>query len=339
MKIGIVSTWGIRCGIATYSAFLAQALIDQGDEVLILAENEDVLPNSIDPNFPGKNISSIQCWSRNKGFREKKEEGFNALEVIEKMKFDILNIQHQFALFPSITELNGLAETAKRYGALLYLTLHDVIPYQSGPTEEYFRGLINLADKIIVHTPTCKNLLLSAWQCPPEKISLVYHGTKLVDVPTKVEARKKLKLAMDKQIVLSYGFVWESKGLEGILSAVAYLKNNGFPNLTYIHAGGPHPAFPYPEYMKKLIKTAIRLKLTPGDFIITGFIDDDKLVQYFGACDVIVLNYARGSASASGAAHRSLSAGKPIIGSDDACICEIPKLEFPKFDTTALCGL
>jgi len=326
MKIYIATTWNAKCGIATYSAFLAEELISLGHDVKILAE-KNLDPKSIDKNFPGKKIPFVECWSRSEGFKDMEK-------VIEKEKPDILSLQHQFALFPTLSDLNGVAFLAKKGGCRIMTTLHDVIPY-SAQSEGYFKHLIGMSDSIIVHTSTCKRLLMNDWHCPESKIKLIMHGTKLVDVPSKLEARKTLGLEKNAKILLSYGFVWPSKGLHDILRVLAELKKT-IPELIYIHAGGQHPVFPYADYVKQLIKTAMSTGITPKDFKITGFINDKDLIQYFGACDVIVLNYMRGSASASGAAHRSLSSHRPIVGTDDFCIEEIPKLEYAKGDIQGL---
>ena len=90
------------------------------------------------------------------------------------------------------------------------------------------------------------------------------------------------------------------------------------------------------KYLEAIFKTAIKGGLTPKDFIVTNWLPEHKIPVWFGASDVIVLNYMRGSASASGAAHRALSAHRPIVGTDDPCIEEISKYTVPRFDINSL---
>ena len=325
-KIGIVTSWQQACGICTYSQFLGEELQKQGADVTILAERKDVLPKGFDPNFKSE-LKHIECWSRNEPFDE-------LVKTAKKEKFDILHLQHQFGLFPFgnyleklLSELNPLTKTV--------ITLHDVVGRGNAQMEQYFGAIIKYADKIIVHTPLCYDLLVREWGCPKEKLIQIVHGTKLIKTPSKSVARKKLKLSPDAQVILSWGFIWESKGINQILDVFAQVLKT-YPKAVFIHAGGLHPVFSRGEYLKGLITQAFRLGITPENFKITGFVNEDQLLLYFGACDLIVLNYMRGSASASGAAHRALAAGKPIVGSDDYCITEIPKLEYPRTDVNGL---
>lgn len=326
MKVGIISTWRARCGICTYASFLGEELVKQGVDVTILAEKSSVLPKGIDPDFSSP-LPYKECWDRTKDFSE-------LLKVVETEKFDVIHIQHQFGLFPFFETTKSLLQGLKSIGVKIVITLHDVIPFdpQMG---DYFTTILYHADKVIVHTPTCYRLLVVEWNCPPEKIVLILHGTKIVPVPTKQEARKQLDLPQDAKIILSWGFVWESKGIIELVEILQQLLKDD-PKTMLIHAGGLHPVFARGDYLRRILTTAFKMGIRPEQFKITGFIDEEKIKQYFGACDLIVLNYARGSASASGAAHRTLTAGKPIVGTDDPCIEEIPKFTVPRQDKTAL---
>ena len=138
-----------------------------------------------------------------------------------------------------------------------------------------------------------------------------------------------------EKVMLSWGFIWESKGIKDLIEIFSEVLKT-YPDCIFIHAGGVHPIIAGSDYLKSLIKKAMQLNLTPKNFMVTGFVPEETVPLYFGACDIIVLNYARGSASASGAAHRTLSAHRPIVGTDDPCISDIPKLESSRFDKNSL---
>jgi len=326
MKVGLVSTWNAKCGIATYTSYLGKALQQLGLNVTILAERKDVLPNGYDPNFDSP-LKYIECWSRYESYDK-------LVETVKKGKFDVIHIQHQFGLFPYQQTLKQLLVDLKGLGSRVVVTLHDVIGFNP-QMADYFGCIVEYADSIIVHTDLCKQLMVRVWKCPTEKLKLIPHGTKLISVPTVEEARKQLNLPLDKKIILSWGFIWESKGLLELVEILAEL-NKTFPNVMLIHAGGMHPVISKKDYLKKIFKKALQLGVRPENFKITGFLDEQRIVQYFGACNLIVLNYMRGSASASGAAHRALASHRPIVGTDDPCIAEIPKYTVPRFDKQAL---
>lgn len=326
MKVGLVSTWKQKCGIATYTAFLGEELQKLGVDVHILAEKQGVVPNSFDPNF-NSNLPSTECWSRH-------EKPDMLLETVKKEKLDIVHIQHQFGLFPYEQSLTYLLQSLKMLGVATVVTLHDVIgfnPYM----ETYFNSIVKNSDKLIVHTDVCQRLLMRVWKCPTNKICLIPHGTKIIKTPTKQSARKTLGLPLDAEIILSWGFIWESKGILELVDVLGELRKT-YPNVMLIHAGGLHPAINKQGYLKRIFKKAMQLGIDPSHFMVTGFVTEEQLRQYFGACDLIVLNYMRGSASASGAAHRALGCGRPIVGTDDMCIEEIPKQTVPRGDIQGL---
>jgi glycosyltransferase involved in cell wall biosynthesis len=313
--------------VATYSSYLAESLVKQGHEVKVLGENKDVLPTGFDPDFPGKAIPFVECWNRNEPFTK-------LLDILKTDKPDVLHIQHQFALFPFTNTLKELLEGAKSLGVRVIFTLHDVVPRNS-QMDLYFSTIISNSDNIIVHNDNCKSIMLNSWNCPPEKLKRIYHGTKLIDMPPKEESRKRLKIPLDTKVMLSWGFAWESKGLTDLIEILAELKKK-YSKIMFIHVGGLHPVFARGEYLTNLLKKAYKLGIRPSELMITGFVKEDEIPTYFSVADVIVLNYMRGSASASGAAHRVLAAHKPIVRTDDPCLEEISGCIVPRFDKSSL---
>lgn len=304
MQIGIIATFGQKCGIGTYSSYLSDALIDLGVGVTGLAEYPFPDDKAIDNDFKPK-VPFFNCWRRNEPYDRLIEESQN---------YDCLHLEHQFGLFPIESSYIKLLQGIK---VPFVVTLHDVIP-PNPQMSNYFNETFLKAKKIIVHTQTCKDLL-SDWNCPQKKVELIMHGTKLIDVPSKKDARKELNLLEDAEILLSWGFIWESKGILDLVKIHAEILKT-HPKAIFVHAGGVHPIIQGSEYLMKILKTAVKLGLTPQNFMVTQWLPEDKVSLWFGASDLIVLNYMRGSASASGAAHRAMAAHRPIVGTDDPCI-------------------
>lgn len=321
IQLGIVSTFNVKCGLSTYSTYLSEALIKSGIGVTMLAEepfpDESALAKDMHTEVP-----YFYCWKRT--------EFYDRL-IKETSNYDIIHFQHQFGLFNNTYAWTTLL---KKIQKPVIVTIHDIV----SPNEQlstYFSETFSTAKKLIVHTPTCYETLMR-WNCPKDKIELIPHGTKLIDVPNKADARKELNLPENAKIILSWGFIWESKGLMELVNILAEIKKT-YPEAILIHAGGIHPILQGSAYVTKILKQAIKLGLGPKDLIITQWVPEDKVPLWFGTADVIVLNYMRGSASASGAAHRAMAAHRPIVGTDDPCIEDIPKFVVPRFDVNALC--
>jgi len=320
MNVGMVSPLGVRCGISTYCTYIGDALQDLKVSVTGLSEYPFPDDKSATPDFQPK-FPFFNCWKRTE---------FYTRLITESQNYDIIHVQHQFGLFNNTYAWIKFLKEVKKP---LVLTVHDIV----GPNESfstYFNETIHYAKKIVVHTKTCYETLRS-WNCPAEKMELIPHGTKIIGVPSKADARKELQLPENAKIILSWGFLWESKGLLELVNILAEIKKT-YPEAMLIHAGGIHPILQKSSYLSSILKTAIKLGLSPKDLMITQWVPEDNVPTWFGASDVIVLNYMRGSASASGAAHRTLSAHRPIVGTDDPTLEDIPKLEVPRFDVNAL---
>lgn len=240
---------------------------------------------------------------------------------------DIVHIQHQQSLFPDEKQLIDLYAKCKRP---IVTTLHDVVPIKDSNLK-YYNSILNSSSRIIVHNELCKRQLL---QWTDKDIDLIPHGTKLIHVPSKRKARKLLGLPNEIKIILSWGFIWESKGILDLVRILPKIKKS-YPCAMLIHAGGPHPVTGA-SYQQTVWKTAVQLGLDDKDIIITDWVDEEKVPLFFGASDLIVLNYDRNCASASGAAHRVLSSSRPIVGTDDPCLLEIPKVQVPRCDEFSL---
>ena len=307
MNIGMITTAGVRCGICSYSLYLCQALQKLGVDTTILGEHP-LNEFHISKEYEGI-IPIDYCWKRNEPFTELIEKG-NGFPI-EK------NLTHLLkeSKFPKI------------------VTMHDIVP-RGSQIDSYMNTIFQNADSIIVHTKTCMDLARQ-YDVDKSKLSLIPHGTLIVDIPDKISTRKELNIDENLEIVLSWGFIWESKGILDLVKIFAEILKT-HPKAMFIHAGGVHPIIQGSEYLTRILKEAVKLGITPQNFQITGWVPEDKVPQWFSVADVIVLNYMRGSASASGAAHRALASYRPIVKTDDLCLEEIPGFTVPRFSPTDL---
>ena len=324
MRVGMVSTFAAKCGIATYTKYLCEALAS------IPSTDSNVFPYVM-AEFPYPDLKAYEKFDTMIPYKPIWTRGKPMDTVISGAKdFDIVHVQHQFGLFPISSINDTLYDSIK---VPIVTTLHDVVPYDPN-FADYMKPFLQKSSKIIVHTQTCYDLL-TQWGTINK--TLIPHGTVLIPDTPKKEARKAVGLPENATIILSWGFIWESKGILDLVKILAEVKKV-IPNAVLVHAGGIHPMIAGSDYLRSILRTAIQLKLSPKDLIVTQWVPEEKVPMYLSSADVIVLNYMRGSASASGAAHRAMAAHRPIVKTDDQCIMEIPGYTVPRFNTTALKG-
>jgi len=311
MKIGFVSTYlPQRCGIATYSNFLLNALrkVEPELNITVIAEEEAEAKQS-------NNFQVKPSWNRKQKFSN---------EVIALIAGqNLIHLQYEPSIFDSIERLSELfkkilPDTKK------IVTLHCIRPAQfslRNREEELELSLANLADKIIVHQKS-QYLVLKRWQIPDEKIALIPHGTE-ISRRDKIEARQMLNLPECAKILLMFGFIKPTKNIH---LAVEMLKKIAVevPDVYLFIAGGlvPNPPKEDQEYLEKIRKKIDELGPLKKRIRFSGyFFPHQDIPLLLASADVVLFPYCDEDRSASGAFHLALGAGKPVAA------YRIPKFE------------
>jgi glycosyltransferase involved in cell wall biosynthesis len=312
MRIAILSTYGVRCGIATYTENLAREL-SGNNEVVIFAED---CINNIQPDF-NTDARYVRCFNRNS------MDG-RLLNALKMFKPDIVHVQHEYGIFRN---LKGLLETVKQnYRGQTVMTLHTVNANNGF-------DLQNCADYFIVHKKHAKKHLNMVEKMKSEIVKVIPHGTLIVpNIPREV-ARKKLGLPTDRKIILSHAFFERRKNIDKIIKAVSDLR--GELPLYYVHIGGTHPNMPDRNgemYYRECLKLLREHNLLNHVRFVKRFVSYEELFYYLNACDLVVTledeNYPK--ISASGIMHTV--AMKPVIASDVINFAEFPDNSFYKIN-------
>lgn len=167
-----------------------------------------------------------------------------------------------------------------------------------------------LANNIIVFEEELK-LRLKKY-ISENKINVLSLSTQKNKTISKSYARKIIGLPKKDFIVMVFGYINGYKGIDFVIDAFSKIKNK---NIKLIIAGGENPYLRdkkfYQKFYQKITQAAKKNKNT----ILTGFVPDNKVGQYFSAVDLIVLPYEV-FMSASGPFSLALSYEKPIILSE-----------------------
>ena len=305
MKIGVICTYGVKCGIATYAAHLAQQLAKK-HEVTIFAE--DYLNNK-QPDF-SSDLKIIRCFNRN-------YPSPRLLGALQVYPCDIVHIQHEYGIFGKLK--NELSHVAAEYEGRTVITLHTVYP----PDGVF--DLQSCANCFIVHNSYGKEYLLGQG-IKENKVKVITHGTLLLPQISQGEARAKLHLPLDHKIILTHSFIERRKNIDKVIKAVAKLKN-GLP-VTYIHVGGIHPHLLDmlgQLYLNECIQLIRELDVASEVIIVDRFVTEEKMSYYLAAADILIVieDSTYPEVHASGVMH-TVTPGKPVIASDMPDFAEFP---------------
>jgi len=336
MKVCMISTAPPRpCGIANYSVKLTKALCKQGKCRLV------VLADDYDANVKNAFVSSerfriTDAWTRNSFLYP-----FQIFRALVREKPDVIHIQHEYLLFGS-PQVSGIFPA---FLLLLHLlrkpivvTMHAVIPRTSLSTAFFTKyGLKGrlvwlgkfatfvvttllgaFASKVVVHLESAKEALIECYKFSPEKVTIIPHGVDNFENDLKPsDAKEKLDLS-GRRMVLFFGFIRPSKGIEHLLEAMPTIGNQ-YPDATLVIVGGYHPYLTdgNADYLGQLKTLVHTLRLDEKVIFINGFVPHEELRVYFAASDVAVFPYTEADVlGTSGALWSFAGCRKPVVVSN-----------------------
>jgi D-inositol-3-phosphate glycosyltransferase len=171
-----------------------------------------------------------------------------------------------------------------------------------------------LAHHVFVHTERMKRELMSEFDVPEHKASVIPFGINNT-IPTSdltaAEAKRRFGLDPGDRTLLFFGQIAPYKGLEYLIDAVALLSGRG-ENVRLIIGGKIKRG--NADYWTK-IQQAIEAHGI-GDRVIQRiqFIPDEEVEPYFKAADAVVIPYV--SVFQSGVPFLAFSFGVPVIATD-----------------------
>ena len=300
-----------------YSTCLAQGLSSVGVKILLVVpENRKI--SLLDDNIivyhwlPTKDKTKSNV---NKFFYYFKYL-FKLFSLINKNKLRIIHYQ-----FFRRKEDILLLLLLKLTGTKIVYTAHNVLPHERTRIDFYLYKLVYLVvNEIIVHSESIKNKLIYTFKISHKKINVIHHGNFDIYLPqkdiSKSEARIKLNLIENDDIILFFGYIREYKGLDILLKAfsIATQKN---PRLKLIIAGSPASL-----ELKEKYTQMIESHNFKGRIICEfSFIPSENIAIYFKASDLVVLPYRE--IDHSGIVHLSYSFARPILATNVGDFSEI----------------
>jgi glycosyltransferase involved in cell wall biosynthesis len=293
-------------GVASYSANLADALVQEGARVTVLASEEQGLPSRARDGA----LEVRRVWRRGPASLPA------AAATARATGAGAVHLQHELFLYGGPAAVPGVVPAlAALAGRRAVVTMHHVVdpsdvdaaftathdvrapaPVARVGVATLQRTIRAFADAVVVHEPSFASVVPGA--------EVVPHGIEVVeDRVSRDAARRVLDVGGDRLCVLCFGFLAPYKGLEAALGAARLAGDE----VELVIAGGEHPRLP--GYANRLRATA------PANVRFTGFVPDEDVARWFAAADVALLPYPRPFAS-SGPLALALAHGTPVLVSE-----------------------
>jgi glycosyltransferase involved in cell wall biosynthesis/Flp pilus assembly protein TadD len=295
--VGFLSTWNQECGLATYARYLLSEY-EPGSYVVLGEQTERSI---IAPDEPFVE----RCWRRGSADFSKLEE------CISKRNVGLLHLNCHYSFFPHPAFSQFMRRLQQR-GITCVVHLHNV--YQ---VDQQIFGLVSTADRVVVHSPESR-LEVIANGADPDRVIVLRHGVQVaeeLDERAKQNLKLKLQMPVGERIVLTFGFIQPHKGMEGVIEAVARLRDRGVAARGYI-AGKANEDDPYSrEYVQELHRMAELLHVSDRVVFLDRFLSEAEVIEYLTAADLVIMNYRSQHFEASGACSLALGAGALVAAS------------------------
>jgi glycosyltransferase involved in cell wall biosynthesis len=226
---------------------------------------------------------------------------------------DVVHVQWSF--LPEIDLL--LWRLLKRRHVPLVYTAHNLLPHDARPTDAARYGrLYRAANAVVVHSRRSALALHTGWGIPAERITVAPHGPLLEAIAPleRAEARRRLGLPLDAEILLFAGLIEPYKGLADLIAAFGTLAAR-WPLARLVVAGKPNE--PFGAYRQQLHALGLLDRTT----VDLRFLPEPELAAHLCAADVVALPYRAATSSGILAAARRF--GCPVVATSTGDLAEV----------------
>jgi glycosyltransferase involved in cell wall biosynthesis len=303
-RIGFIGNYLPRqCGIATFTTDLCEAVAFGYDETTCIA----LAVNDIEAGYDYPPRVRFEL-------AEKDIESYRrAADFLNINNVDVVCLQHEYGIFggPAGSHiLTLLRELRMPVVTTFHTILEDPNPDQRRVLEE----IAALSDRVVVMSKRGVDFLQEVYGVLPEKIDLIPHG--IPDVPfVDPSFHKDLFGVEGKMVLLSFGLLSASKGIEDVIAALPDIVAR-FPNVMYLVLGATHPQVIRQEgemYRLSLQRLARDKGVESHVIFYNRFVSLEELTQFIGAADIYITPYHNAAQITSGTLAATLGAGKAVI--------------------------
>lgn len=306
MKLCVVSSFPPKhCGVAEFNHDLIEELMPllPTTELVSVAINKD---NKLVNNYSADVKFQIR--------RNVLQDFIGAAAFINQEKPDVVLLQHEFGLFGGGNGKYAL-DLIQNIKQPIICVLH-TIPIKSDAhrpiSKKFFFLKANpYIKKFIVITPEGKNKLVS-YGISPEKIHVINHGAPDILAFKHPNLCQKLALPETAFLVLVFGLVHPSKGIEYAILAMKEVVKKKLNCQLLINCDPLREIEndQYIDYLQSLIK---KNHLSKNVFFRKEYLSRKELYDYINVSDAGILPYVHKSYISSGVLSFFLAAAKPVI--------------------------
>lgn len=302
MKICLAEFAG-RGGIAYYTRALAQALVSTDMDVqLITTKNYALNTGRRD------HLNTLQLFTPHYHYVNPVLKGLiygrSVAQLVRRCRLNKPDVLHlQQSRIPVLER--WWFRMLQKQGIAVVLTPHEVFGFGNNRLSRTSKQLYQQMNGLIIHTHSGTEILRKEG-IPEKLIYEIPHGSysQYVKTVERAEARERLSIRQEEFVLLAFGHVRYSKGIDSLVDAVCSVNTDSQKCFLLIAGEEADDLQPLKE----------RLNYPPAANYIrwdNRYIPDEKVADYFAASDIVVLPYRQ--IDQSGVLFLAAAYAKPVI--------------------------
>lgn len=291
-RFGMLGTFPpIACGVATFSAALADGLVAGGAAVGVVRVGDGP------PSRDARVIRQLD-----EGSPASLLEATNALN-----SFDVVIVQHEYGLYGGL-DGEDVVPLIEALDVPCIVIAHTVLLSPTPHQRQVLEAVVAAADVVVVMTETGRDRLCESYDVDAGKIAVIAHGAATA-TPSETSER------LTHPTILTWGLLGPGKGIEWAIDALSLLGDLR-PRVRYVIAGDTHPkvlASDGNAYRDMLVRRAWDRGVAPMVSFDHGYRDLESLSKLIATATVVLLPYDSPDQVTSGVLVDAVAAGRPVV--------------------------
>jgi glycosyltransferase involved in cell wall biosynthesis len=298
LRLGWVSTYNARCGIAAHSEHLLEFFDKTAFEITIFADDQKA--TRPDPD------NVMRLWSKDGG-------GLSRVrDYLIENRFDAAFFQHNFSFF-DFGEFADTLIALSDAGMNTFVTFHrtkDLVNHHGPSAHQKMTQALQSCARIFVHSLEDVDRLRQS--DVTENVVLLSHGVIDRTALDTDAVRSLVGLSDFSPVIGTFGFLLPGKGLRELIYSLALILR-AYPAAYLLMINADYPTAESQQEREHCLALIRLLEIEGHLRLINEFLDVEEALFLLSACDAIVFPYQRSDESASGAARLGLAAGRPVL--------------------------
>jgi len=304
-KIAVIGNYLPRqCGIGTFTTDLCNGLSN------MIKCREDLIVVAMDDIEEGYDYPDIVKFQIRANVQS---DYLRAADFLNVHRFDVAILQHEFGIFGGNNGsyiLNLIQNLRMPVITALHTVLKDPLKGQRIIIQELARH----SEFLVIMARKARSLLREIYGIANEKIAFIPHG--IPDVPFEKTNTLRKQIGLEnKKIILSFGLLSPSKGIEVMIQAMPEIIKN-HPDAVYIILGGTHPHVIKDRgdsYRQHLYQLVNRLGIEKHVIFHNRFVYLPTLINYIQIADIYVTPYINEEQIVSGTLSDAVGLGAVVV--------------------------